>query len=58
MIIEVRAKNCFAFENNITFSMKADMRNKNLIPMFIKKTILIYLKLLEYMDLTMPERPA
>lgn len=28
MIIEVRAKNCFAFENNITFSMKADMRNK------------------------------
>lgn len=28
MIIEVRAKNCFAFENEITFSMKADMRNK------------------------------
>ena len=28
MIIEVRAKNCFAFEDNITFSMKADMRNK------------------------------
>ncbi len=28
MIIEVRAKNCYAFENAITFSMKADMRNK------------------------------
>ncbi|SFQ24410.1 hypothetical protein SAMN02910358_01228 [Lachnospiraceae bacterium XBB1006] len=28
MIIEVRAKNCFAFEKDITFSMKADMRNK------------------------------
>ena len=28
MIIEVRAKNCYAFEDDITFSMKADMRNK------------------------------
>lgn len=28
MIIEVRAKNCFAFEEAISFSMKADMRNK------------------------------
>ena len=28
MIIEVRAKNCYVFENDITFSMKADMRNK------------------------------
>lgn len=28
MIIEVRAKNCYAFEDEITFSMKADMRNK------------------------------
>lgn len=28
MIIEVRAKNCFAFEDEIVFSMKADMRNK------------------------------
>lgn len=28
MIIEIRAKNCYAFENEITFSMKADMRNK------------------------------
>ena len=28
MIIEVRAKNCYAFEDYITFSMKADMRNK------------------------------
>lgn len=28
MIIEVRAKNCFAFEDEIRFSMKADMRNK------------------------------
>ena len=28
MIVEVRAKKCYAFENAITFSMKADMRNK------------------------------
>lgn len=28
MIIEIRAKNCFAFEDEIAFSMKADMRNK------------------------------
>lgn len=28
MIIEIRAKNSFAFEDEITFSMKADMRNK------------------------------
>ena len=28
MIIELRAKNCFSFENPIVFSMKADMRNK------------------------------
>lgn len=28
MIIEIRAKNCFAFKEQITFSMKADMRNK------------------------------
>lgn len=28
MIIEIRAKNCYAFENEIRFSMKADMRNK------------------------------
>ena len=28
MIIEIRAKNCFAFDEAVTFSMKADMRNK------------------------------
>ena len=28
MIIEVRAKNCYAFEDEIAFSMNADMRNK------------------------------
>lgn len=28
MIIEVRAKNCFAFEEAISFSMRADMRNR------------------------------
>lgn len=28
MIIEIRAKNCYAFEDEIIFSMKADMRNK------------------------------
>lgn len=28
MLIEVRAKNCYVFEDEIQFSMKADMRNK------------------------------
>lgn len=28
MIIEIRAKNCFVFDEKISFSMKADMRNK------------------------------
>lgn len=28
MIIEIRVKNCFAFQDEIIFSMKADMRNK------------------------------
>ena len=28
MIVEIRAKNCFVFEEKISFSMKADMRNK------------------------------
>lgn len=28
MIIEIRVENCFAFEEQISFSMKADMRNK------------------------------
>ena len=28
MIIELRVKNCFSFEDQIVFSMKADMRNK------------------------------
>lgn len=28
MIIEIRAKNCFIFDEEIAFSMKADMRNK------------------------------
>ena len=28
MIIEIRAKNCFVFEEEVIFSMKADMRNK------------------------------
>ena len=28
MIIELRAKNCFVFDEQIAFSMKADMRNK------------------------------
>lgn len=31
MIIEIRAKNCFAFEDEIAFSMKADMRNKKFV---------------------------
>lgn len=28
MLIEIRAKNCYAFEDDISFLMKADMRNK------------------------------
>ena len=31
MIIEVRAKNCYAFEDQIAFSMKADMRSKKFV---------------------------
>lgn len=31
MILEIRAKNCYAFENEIVFSMKADMRNKKFV---------------------------
>ena len=31
MIIEIRAKNCYAFEEQIAFSMKADMRNKKFV---------------------------
>ncbi len=31
MIIEIRAKNCFAFKDEIAFSMKADMRNKKFV---------------------------
>jgi len=31
MIIEIRAKNCYAFEDEIIFSMKADMRNKKFV---------------------------
>lgn len=31
MIIEVRVKNCFIFEEEISFSMKADMRSKKFI---------------------------
>ena len=30
MIIEIRAQNCFAFQDEIVFSMKADMHNKRL----------------------------
>ncbi|MBO6193581.1 MAG: ATP-binding protein [Clostridiales bacterium] len=30
MISEIRAQNCFAFEDEIVFSLKADMRNKKL----------------------------
>lgn len=30
MISEIRAKNCFSFEDEIIFSLKADMRNKRL----------------------------
>lgn len=28
MLVEIRAKNCFVFENQIVFSLNADMRNK------------------------------
>lgn len=31
MLIEIRAKNCYAFEDQIVFSMKADMRNKKFV---------------------------
>jgi hypothetical protein len=56
MIIEIRAKNCFVFEEEIGFSMKADMEIRSLHPMFIKKIILMYLRQLEFMDLIMQEK--
>ena len=31
MLIEIRAKNCLAFDENVVFSMKADMRTKKFI---------------------------
>ncbi|MCM1106708.1 MAG: ATP-binding protein [Blautia sp.] len=31
MIVEIRAKNCYAFEEQIAFSMEADMRNKKFV---------------------------
>ncbi len=31
IIIEIRAKNCYVFEDKIAFSMKADMRNKKFV---------------------------
>lgn len=31
MLIEIRAKNCLAFDENVIFSMKADMRTKKFI---------------------------
>ncbi len=31
MIIEIRAKNCYAFEEEIALSMKADLRNKKFV---------------------------
>ena len=44
MIIEVRAKTVMHLRDDITFSMKADMRNKNLEQMFTKRIILMSLK--------------
>lgn len=43
MIVEIRINNCYIFNQEVVFSMNADMRNKNdLSLMFIKKTISIY----------------
>ena len=42
MIIELRAKNCFSFEEQIIFSMKADMRNKKFLLMCTRRIILIF----------------
>ena len=42
MIIEIRAKNCFAFDEQIAFSMKADMRNRKFASNVHKKTILTF----------------
>ena len=39
MIIEIRAKNCYAFEEAISFSMKADMRNKKFSSIFAENNI-------------------
>lgn len=58
MIIEIRAKNCFAFDEQITFSMKADMRNKKFASNVHKKTTLMFLRQLVFMDLIMQEKHA
>lgn len=44
MIIEVRAKNCYVFEDDITFSMKTDMRNEKIEQTFMNRKILMCLK--------------
>ena len=51
MIIEVRAKNCYAFGDDIVFSMKADMRNKKFGSNVHKENNFHVLK-------TMQEKPA
>ena len=56
MIIEVRAKNCYAFEDDITFSMKADMRNKKFGANVHQENNFNVLKTEEYMDQTMLEK--
>ena len=58
MITEVRAKNCYVFEDDIAFSMKADMRNKKFGANVHKRIILMCLKRQEYMVQIMQEKPV
>lgn len=42
MIVEIRINNCYIFNQEVVFSMNADMRNKRFITNVHKETISIY----------------
>ena len=58
MVIEVRAKNCFVFDEQISFSMKADMRNKKFASNVHKENNFNILRQPGFMVQIMPGKPA
>ena len=59
MIIELRTKNCFSFEDQIVFSMKADMRNKKFASnVHRENNFNIFKDCQGFMDLIMQEKHA